>query len=312
MYSSLKHFKTNITVEVVSDKVELFRISKTDILYFFDGNTSKQIESLKGIDNSQQINLIVKIRFIEHNLFNWNVLSKLEFFESNPIISSVPEIIRENHGLHVLRDSSKAQDNTKKLEDLKSKLTVGKKEEKAVIGGGMDALNRLKGLSTMTSNDLNKNIVLGTNRLGPKLINKSGLTENQIASKNKLEMFSSKKIQSEEEISEALKRINEKKKGDGSINKLLAGLEPKSESVTFDELSKKLAKVNITDQDQTTSKEESTSEDSHNNIIKLVTKKNSKDNLDLISNLDQKQLFRRTDSIKIESKKSDKNVTTTD
>lgn len=309
MYSSLKHFKTNITVEVVTERLELFRISKTDILYFFDGTTSKQIESLKGIDNAQQINLMIKIRFIEQNLGNWDSLSKLEFFESNPIISSVPEIIRENHGLHVLRDSSKAQDNTKKLEDLKSKLTVGKKDDKPI--GNLDALNKLKGLSTLTSTDLNKNIALGTNRLGPKLINKSGLTENQIASKNKLEMFSTKKIQSEEEISEALKRINEKKKGDGSVSKLLAGLEPKAESVTFDELSKKLAKVHISDEAEPT-KDAPKNEDLQNELVNLVTKKQSRDNFDHISNLDQKQLFRRTDSIKIETRKSDKNLASVD
>lgn len=310
MYSSLKHFKTNITVEVVTDKLELFRISKTDILYFFDGTTSKQIESLKGIDNSQQINLMIKIKFIEQNLLNWSTLSKLEFYESNPIISSVPEIIRENHGLHILRDSCKTQDNTKKLEDLKSKLSAVKKDDKPPAGN-LDALNKLKGLSTLTSNDLNKNIALGTNRLGPKLINKGGLTENQIASKNKLEMFSAKKIQSEEEISEALKRINEKKKGDSSVSKLLAGLEPKAESVTFDELSKKLAKVNITDEPETI-KEVPKSEEPENELANLVTKKQSRDNFDHISNLDQKQLFRRTDSIKIETRKSDKNLTSVD
>ena len=81
-----------------------------------------------------------------------------------------------------------------------------------------------------------------TQKLQPKTINKLGLSETQLASKNKLDALTSiKKSQpSEEEISSAFKRINELKKGEGGVSKLLQGIEIKNESVSFTQLSEKL------------------------------------------------------------------------
>ena len=297
-----------MTVEVVSNKLELYRISKVDLLYYFD-LSSKSIETIKGIDNTQQINMLLKMKIIEDFACsdNWSELSLLDYIESNPIISTIPEIVRESNGLNILQDALKSQDtstNTKKLEDLKSKLQVTNLPQTAVDSQG--ALNKLKSIN---NSDLSKNIALGTQKLQPKTINRLGLSESQLVSKNKLDALTSiKKSQpSEEEVSFAFKRINELKKGEGGVSKLLQGIEIKNESVSFTQLSDKLNNKSNKDIVQLIKEEpikEKPKEDDF--IMQQVHKKESKEHLDLISSLDQKQLFKRTDSIR--EKKSDRHL----
>jgi hypothetical protein len=317
--------KSNMSVEIVSDKAEVYRISKGDLLYFFDPFTSKTIESLKGIDNTQQINMLIKLKYIETltSMNDWSSIENLNFVESSPIVSSIPEYVRENHGLFVLRDSLKNLDTSgtaKKLEDLKTKLQPGKKDTTKVTKDTLNVLNTLSTSNNLlgANKDLSKNIAIGTQRLAPKTMNKLGLTESQLAAKSKLDALSSiKKTDITEDEVIAFKRINEKKKTQGiGINKLIAGLEPKAETLTFDELARKLnkdrkdeeslSKLDLQDKEKTNCQIENM-EDS---IKTLITKKESKDsvNIEKISQLDTEQLFKRTDSVKQRSDKGLGNI----
>ena len=76
MYASLKGVKANVTIEINSENAEIYRISKSDLFYYYGPNTYKSgdfikdsnfriIESLKSICDSQQINLNIKIKQID-------------------------------------------------------------------------------------------------------------------------------------------------------------------------------------------------------------------------------------------------------
>lgn len=315
----MKHQKSNMTVEVSSEKLEVYRIAQQDVLHFFDLYSNKTIESLKGLDNTQQINMLIKLKHIEGIVLKEDTdsLQNISLYESNSI-RNAPEFIRENHGLTVLKDALKNQElsgNAKKLEDLKFKLQAVKKEPSKSQQD--DALSKLKAMSSATpasdNKDLSKNIALGTQRLAPKSMNKLGLTENQLASKNKLSAFAAvKKVQqSEEEVSSAFQRINQKKKTQGiSINKLVAGLEPKNQSLSFEELAKKFSKEKQEQTEQPAESSNPNPEDSHkeeeDEVKILIKKKESKDNVNIekISKLDNDQLLKNVDNLKNKSSKS--------
>jgi hypothetical protein len=61
VYSALKHQKNNYTVVVLSDKAEVYKISKSHCLYYFGGSTGIIPESLKGIDTVQQVSIKNKL-----------------------------------------------------------------------------------------------------------------------------------------------------------------------------------------------------------------------------------------------------------
>lgn len=246
-------------------------------------------------------------------------LSKFSFIESNPILTSIPEIVKEGVGLSILKDtlSKDSQVDTRKLDDIKSKLLPVRAQtaiDPSAILKQKSLLNDLKS----NDKDLTKNIALGTQRLQPKALNKFGLTENQLDAKNKLDILTKSKTlqKNDDEINQAFSRINEKMKGNQGVNKLFSGIESSNENLSFTQLSDKLKKSSNKDllETKTPSTEQSfpkfpkeENKEDENIIKELVSKKESKENLERISSIDQKQLFKRTDSI-IKEKRSDKHL----
>ena len=190
----------------------------------------------------------------------------------------------------------------------------------------INKLDAFKNLKSIDNNniDLNKNLALGTQRLAPKTINKLGLSESQLISKSKLEMFSAVKKNkiNDEEVAKAFTRINEKKNVEGGpVNKLMAGLSGKQDNLSFNELSEKLMnkKTENNDKNSTNSnlnyninskKEEVINEgileekDVHDKDINILIKTcQNKNSIEKVCKLDEKQLLKRTDSLKNNSRK---------
>jgi hypothetical protein len=269
----LKNHKSNLTVEVLSDKVDVYRIFKGDIFNLFGGISGKVPEMLRSIDTTQQIHSQIKLAYLEENVESnrFDLISKLQFIESTSLQPSKPKLIDENKLNNPLKDAYKVVETkvNSKINDLKASLIPNKAK-------GLSSLKSIENAGTLratmkndinnapvtsnapvtnVSNLQNQSIVpgLGVNEKKPsindsiqnKLNNAkaslSGLTSNQLASKNKLQSIIGKSSkQSQEEVDEAFKRINDRKKGDGIGSKLLSGLDKFTESVSLDVLTKKL------------------------------------------------------------------------
>lgn len=186
----MRHQKSSMTVEVISNQAEIYRISKSDYLHFFEDN-EKILNNIKSTDIAQQINLIIKLDILE-DLSNKNKLQELkrfEFIESTSIITTIPEIFREGQGITILKDTLNKEAPSKlNIDTIKSKLQLNKNNDTKSEAININQINQTK--------DLSKNIALGTQRIQPKTINKFGLTETQIQAKNKLDLLSSLKKKS--------------------------------------------------------------------------------------------------------------------
>jgi len=244
-YSALKNYKCNTTIEVLSDKLEVYRIFKGDIINLLGGINGKVSEAIKAIDNTQQVGFNIKLRFLEKcveaNI--WEGISKFSFFDSVTQPQAKPRHIDESNIVNVLQEALKSSEASKvnnKINDLKASL---------IPKGGLGGLRKIEKASTLKpepSKSLNPGVSIGGGGAGlNKLIGKPAMTSNQIASKNKLDalMGMKKNVQSTEEVNAAFQRINERKKGvDYCGSKLLSGLEYSSETVTLEALTKKLDK----------------------------------------------------------------------
>jgi CRP-like cAMP-binding protein len=64
-FSALKHNKNNYTVRVLSEKAEVYKISKAHCLFYFGGSAGVIPEALKGIDSIQQVSINFKLNYLE-------------------------------------------------------------------------------------------------------------------------------------------------------------------------------------------------------------------------------------------------------
>lgn len=296
-----------MTVEVISNQAEIYRISKSDYLHFFEDN-EKVLNNIKSTDIAQQINLIIKLDILE-DLSNKNKLQELkrfEFIESTSIITTIPEIFREGQGITILKDTLNKETPSKlNIDTIKSKLQLNKQNN--------DTKSEAININQINQNkDLSKNIALGTQRIQPKTINKFGLSETQIQAKNKLDLLSSvkKNLLSQDEISNGFKKINELKQGgEKCMNKLLSGFESSNENISFSSLSDKLHKKEDTQTILNSKREKKDSEVSNKelNHIAIYEKKESKEDLNIISKIDDQQLIKKRESL-LKERKSEKNI----
>lgn len=248
-YSALKNHKNNVSVEVISDRLEVYRIFKGDIISLFGGVNGKIVEALRAIDSTQQIGFSIKLKYLERSLeFNLdNNIKMFNYIESGLIQQTKPRHIDENKIINVLSEALKNVDtnkNTAKLNDLKASLIPNKAK-------GLSALKNIENSSTLSNAKNGIGGILGKgpnpNALNKLTGTKFALTSNQIASKNKLDAILGikKPTQNPDEVNAAFQRINDRKKGANIVgNKLLNGLEYSSESVSIDSLTNKLDKEN--------------------------------------------------------------------
>lgn len=82
-YSALKHQKNNYSVIVLSDKAEVYKISKAHCLFYFGGSSGIIPENLRGQDTVLQHSLQIKLENLEKSE-NFEFLKMEDFiFESN-------------------------------------------------------------------------------------------------------------------------------------------------------------------------------------------------------------------------------------
>lgn len=308
----MKNHKSNLTIEVLSEKVDVYRIFKGDIFNLFGGIAGKVPEMLRSIDTTQQIHAHIKLAYLEENveMNRFDLINKLSFIESSSLQPSKAKLIDESKLNNPLKDAYKVVESkvNSKINDLKASLIPNKAK-------GLSSLKSIENAGTLkaslktepsslipsktnlipTTNGPNVSNLNGVRELTEKkpsindsIQNKlnnakaslSGLTSNQIASKNKLQSIIGKSSkQSQEEVDEAFKRINDRKKGDGIGSKLLSGLDNYAESVSFDALSKKLDKPEVKSEKVTENKEDSinipeTKKSSEKELIKEVSELN--------------------------------------
>lgn len=309
-FSALKNHKSNLTVEVSSDKLEVYRIFKGDILSLFGGITGKVPEYLKSIDNSQQVCTQIKINYLEEKILDdkWDLIKKFTFINSSSLQPSKPKHIDESQMKNILKDAYKSLEavKTSKINDIKSSLIPNKARLSGLRGletsNVLSKANTLKGLDKQEGglDMLNKNGI-GISTKQPLKQSISSLTSSQIASQNKLNLIMGikKPTQSQDEVNEAFKRINERKKGDGIGSKLLSGLDYSSNAVSYKTLSERLDNPDKVDNH----KEKPTETNQNSNLDKITEEpelNKAFDNLKIeeLSNSDKKKQY-CTENIKI-------------
>ena len=111
VYSALKHQKNNYTVVVLSDKAEVYKISKSHCLYYFGGSTGIIPESLKGLDTVQQVSIKNKLHFLE-NLTHTEDLKQFKFISYEKYEKGVvKKIIDESEIENGIKDAWKELEN---------------------------------------------------------------------------------------------------------------------------------------------------------------------------------------------------------
>jgi CRP-like cAMP-binding protein len=118
VYSALKHQKNNYSVTVLSEKAEIYKISKSHCLFYFGGSSGVIPEALKGLDSVQQVSLSYKIDFLER-CKNLTQLQKFTFIHNEVMgdSKSLKKPIDESEITNVIKDS------WKELENLGSKIS---------------------------------------------------------------------------------------------------------------------------------------------------------------------------------------------
>ena len=254
--SALKSQKNFYTIITLSDNVEVYRISKGNLLFYFGGNNGILPINLKALGDLQDESCRIKIDYLKKfdinnnkevndSLINRFTLSlndderlvrnkKIKKNENYFIIDE--DMIKNN-----LFEAWKSCENLgNKISEFKSKLLGGKTSnkdnkifEKEETKDKNSSSNSLKDFSSLKGD--------ATNRVVSRKLN-LGLNMNQLKSLDKLNMYSGAKKNGEESIKK-LVDINNKLEGGGK-NKLMSFMQNEKDNNTLEEFSKKANEKN--------------------------------------------------------------------
>ena len=216
VYSALKDNRCNYTAICLSD-VELYKISKSHLLFYFGGRNGVIPKNLSAIDSLQQISHDMKITYIKNHSSDLDIIKSISLiFENNNIKNDNKGIkIDENEIKNNLFEAWKELVNLdSKLADFKRSLLSNDKKKKTV-----DIFERMKDTNNKEK-DFSKISGDATNRVvGRKL--RLGLNDNQLSGMQKLNMLSG--IKKEDES--GLKKLAEiSSKMEGKKNNRLFGM----------------------------------------------------------------------------------------
>jgi CRP-like cAMP-binding protein len=123
VYSALKHQKNNYTVTVLSEKAEIYKISKSHCLFYFGGSSGVIPEALKGLDSVQQVSLNYKLDFLEKCKIP-TLLEKFHFIHQEVNLDSkAKKPVDESEITNVIKDSWKDLENLgSKISEFKNSL----------------------------------------------------------------------------------------------------------------------------------------------------------------------------------------------
>ena len=231
--SALKSQKNFYTVITLTDNVEVYRIAKGSILFYFGGNNGMLPLDLKALgdlqDNScnTKINYLSKLNIDNNDIANLlNEKFVIKFNENEKLVRNKKIKRDENYFIidedtikNNLFEAWKSCDNLgQKLSELKSKLLSGKNPAKK-----NNILAEVFGEKEKASPDNSKDFTVlrgdATNRVVSRKLN-MGLNMNQLRSLDKLNLYSGGQKNSDDSIKK-LADITSKIDG-GAKNKLMS------------------------------------------------------------------------------------------
>ena len=250
--SALKGQKNLYTVITLSNDVEVYRITKGNLLFYFGGNNGILPLNLKVMGDMQDESCIMKMKYLKKCYMDdigyikellVNKKYALIFDENEKLIKN--KKIKKNENYFIINEDSiknnlfeawkTCEHLGNKISEFKQKLlggkTTNKKNNTIEEENNMVKLNSSDNLKDFSS-------IKGdaTNRVVSRKLN-LGLNMNQIKSLNKLNMYSGAKEKNGEENIKKLADINSKLEG-GEKNKLMSFMRNDSNNNKTDELSK--------------------------------------------------------------------------
>ena len=254
--SALKSQKNFYTVITLSDNVEVYRISKGNLLFYFGGNNGILPINLKALGDLQDESCRIKIDYLKKFDINNNkeannllihkftlTLNDDERLVRNKKIKKNENyfIIDEDMIKNNLFEAWKSCENLgNKISEFKSKLLGGKTTNKDKNIFEKEE-TKDKNSSSISLKDFSSLKGDATNRVVSRKLN-LGLNMNQLKSLDKLNMYSGAKKNGEESIKK-LVDINNKLEGGGK-NKLMSFMQNEKDNKTLEEFSKKANEKN--------------------------------------------------------------------
>ena len=250
--SALKGQKNLYTVITLSDDVEVYRITKGNLLFYFGGNNGTLPLNLKALGDLQDESCIMKMNYLKKCFMdNIDYIKELLvnkkyalFFDSNEKLIKNKKIKKNENYFIINEDSIKnnlfeawktCENLGNKISEFKQKLLGGKTtNKKNNIFEEENNINKLN--SSDNLKDFSSIRGDATNRVVSRKLN-LGLNMNQIKSLNKLNMYSGAKEKNGEENIKKLADINSKLEG-GAKNKLMSFMRNDSNNNKTEELSK--------------------------------------------------------------------------
>ena len=250
--SALKGQKNLYTIITLSDDVEVYRITKGNLLFYFGGNNGTLPLNLKALGDLQDESCIMKMNYLKKCFMdNIDYIKELLvnkkyalFFDSNEKLIKNKKIKKNENYFIINEDSIKnnlfeawktCENLGNKISEFKQKLLGGKTtNQKNNIFEEENNINKLN--SSDNLKDFSSIRGDATNRVVSRKLN-LGLNMNQIKSLNKLNMYSGAKEKNGEENIKKLADINFKLEG-GAKNKLMSFMRNDSNNNKTEELSK--------------------------------------------------------------------------
>ena len=248
--SALKGQKNFYTVITLSEDVEVYRIVKGNLLFYFGGSNGILPVNLKALGDLQDESCRIKIEYLKNLDINRNdVVDSLNnnyglIFGDNEKIMKNKKIKKNENYFIIDEDSIKnnlfeawksCENLGNKISEFKSKLLGGKTVNKKNIFEDEKDLKE-KNSSSSSLKDFSSLKGDATNRVVSRKLN-MGLNMNQLKSLDKLNMYSGAKKSGEESIKK-LADINSKLEG-GAKNKLMSFMKGDNDSNSLEEFSKK-------------------------------------------------------------------------
>ena len=250
--SALKGQKNLHTVITLTDDVEVYRITKGNLLFYFGGNNGILPLNLKALGDLQDESCKMKMDYlknlnVDNNNYVKDLINKkyaLIFDENEKLIKN--KKIKKNENYFIINEDSiknnlfeawKTCENLgSKISEFKQKLLGGKtSNKKKNIFESKNDSNQFS--SSDNLKDFSAKRGDATNRVVSRKLN-MGLNMNQIKSLNKLNMYSGGKEKNGEDNIKKLADINSKLEG-GAKNKLMSFMRSDSDKNTLEQFSKK-------------------------------------------------------------------------
>ena len=232
--SALKSQKNFYTVVALTNDVEVYRIAKGSILYYFGGSNGMLPLDLKAVGDLQDNSCQIKINYLKNlNINNNEIINLLKEkfvikFDENEKLARNKKIKRDENYFIIDEDSIKNNlfeawkscDNLNlKISELKSKLLADKSTTKK--NNILSDILGQKEKESSSNNSKDFTVIRGdaTNRVVSRKL-KMGLNMNQLRSLDKLNMYSGGQKNSDDSIKK-LADITSKIDG-GAKNKLMS------------------------------------------------------------------------------------------